>query len=191
MNTRSLLAASAALLSGCHKMNASVFDEAAGLNGGFEIVQDGLPVNWLVYAPGTLPMGDYDLVIDTTDFKAGTQSLKFVVRQCSPDGGWYSPGFSRELEAPAGSTYVIGFWAKNEGSEFLVRAGGISAKQGTYDTIVRSRANLPAWTHFEYRYTVPEGFNRIRLEVNVVRPGVFWIDEITIQPTTVAAVEAP
>lgn len=176
---RTLLAI-AAITAGCHKMNASVFDASAGLNGGFEIVQQGLPVNWLVYAPGTLPTGDYDLVIDTVEYRGGRQSLRFDVRSCSPNGGWYSPGFSRELEATPGATYTIGFWVKNDGAEYLVRIGGVSETDGTYETIVRSQATLASWTHHEHRYTVPRGFGRIRLEVNVVGPGTFWIDEVTI-----------
>jgi hypothetical protein len=177
---RSLFAALAVFAAGCHRMNASVFDESVGLNGGFEVVQQGLPVNWLVYAPGTLPAGDYDLVIDTLDYKEGRQSLRFDVRACSPNGGWYSPGFSRELKATPGTTYTVGFWVKNDGAEYLVRIGGVSATEGAYETIVRSRASLSAWTHHEHRYTVPSGFDRIRLEVNIVGPGVFRIDDISI-----------
>jgi Carbohydrate binding domain len=114
------------------------------------------------------------------EYKAGRQALRFDVRRCSPNGGWYSPGFSREFEATPGTTYTIGFWVKNDGAEFLVRVGGVSATDGAYETIVRSRATLASWTHHEHTYTVPRGYDRIRLEVNVVGPGTFWIDEVTI-----------
>lgn len=33
------------------QMSQSVTDETAGLNGGFEHVKEGLPVNWLCYPP--------------------------------------------------------------------------------------------------------------------------------------------
>ena len=100
-------AVASSLLLGCEKMSESVLDESVGLNGGFEVTKNGLPVNWLVYTPATIPTGDYDLVIDTVEYKEGKQSLKFVVRDCAPTGGWHSPGFSKEYEATSGVVYLV------------------------------------------------------------------------------------
>jgi hypothetical protein len=161
-------------------MSESVRDESAGMNGGFEVVQSGLPVNWLVYTSRTIPTGRYDLIIDTTEYRTGKQSLKFVVRDCSPEGGWRSPGFSQEYDATPGRSYTVGVWVKNDGAEFLAKIGGVTATQSLYDTIVRSRETLGTWTHFEHAYTVPQGFKRIRFELNVLRPGTVWIDDVTI-----------
>jgi hypothetical protein len=73
---------------GCFKKTSeSVEDESAGMNGGFEVTRSSLPVNWLVYAPTTIPQGDYELIIDTVDPKEGKQSLKFLVQECLPTGG--------------------------------------------------------------------------------------------------------
>jgi hypothetical protein len=168
------------LLCGCNKTSESVLDKAAGMNGGFEITRSGLPVNWLVYTPKTLPTGDYDLIIDTTEYEAGKQSIKFVVRKCSPDGGWRSPGLSKEYDATPGTSYVVGFWAKNDGATFLARIGGVTATDGRYDTIVRSSETIATWKHYEHRYTMPQGFKRLRFELNILAPGIFWIDEVTI-----------
>lgn len=168
------------LLCGCDKMSESVLDESVGMNGGFEVTESGLPVNWLVYTPATIPTGDYDLVIDTIEYKGGTQSLKFVVRDCSPVGGWHSPGFSQEYDAISGVTYTVGFWVKNEAAEFQVRVGGVTAFKGEYETIVRSSDTIPTWRHYQHAFTMPEESDRLRLEVNVLRPGTFWIDEVTI-----------
>ncbi|MBI4468575.1 MAG: carbohydrate binding domain-containing protein [Acidobacteria bacterium] len=169
------------VLSGCNKMSESVLVESAGINGGFEITQSGLPVNWLVYTPETIPTGDYDLIIDTGEYRAGKQSLKFVVRECSPDGGWRSPGFSKEYEATAGVTYTVGFWVKNDGAEFRVRIGGVSATEGRYETIVQSADTIATWRYYEHKYRMPPEFDRIRFELNILRPGTFWIDEVTIR----------
>lgn len=168
------------LLCGCNQMSESVLDESAGMNGGFEITRSGLPVNWVVYTPKMLPTGDYDLIIDTAEYRAGKQSLKFVVRQCSPDGGWHSPGFSNEYAATPGTSYTVGFWVKNDGAEFLAKIGGVTATQGRYDTIVRSTETIGTWKHYEHDYTMPQGFDKIRFELNILRPGTFWIDEVTI-----------
>lgn len=175
-----LTVAAGSLLCGCNKMSESVLDESAGMNGGFEIVKSGLPVNWLVYTPKTLPTGDYDLIIDTAEYQAGKQSLKFLVRQCSPDGGRHSPGFSNEYHATPGTRYMVGFWVKNDGAEFLAKIGGVTATQGRYETIVRSSETIATWKHYEREYTMPQGFDRIRFELNVLRPGTFWVDEVTI-----------
>lgn len=169
-----------ALLSGCRALSESVIDPSAGLNGGFEIVESGLPVNWLVYTPRTIPTGDYDLILDTLEYKGGKQSLMFRVRDCSAAGGSRSPGFSKEYEANGGSTYTLGFWVKNDGAEFRVRIGGVTAKEGHYETVVQTRENIGTWRYYEHQFVMPPEFDRLRLVVNVLSPGTFWIDEISI-----------
>ena len=164
----------------CRKLSEIAHDDAVGLNGDFETVTAGLPVNWNVYTRRTIPNADYDLIIDTLEVKSGKQSLKFVVRECEPDGGWRSPGFSQELEAPAGSTWNIAFWVRNAGADFLAKVGGVSAHESDLKTMAWSDAPFFRWKQFEYTYTVPPHLNRIRFELNVVRPGVFWIDDVTI-----------
>ena len=170
-------------LLGCEKMSESVIDESVGINGGFEVTRDGLPVNWLVYTPATIPSGDYDLVIDTVEYKEGKQSLKFIVRDCAPTGGWHSPGFSKEYEATAETTYRVGLWVKNDGSRFRAKVGGVSAFEGEYETIVEAGDSIPEWRHYEHLYAMPEEFDRLRLVVNVLSPGTFWVDDITISRT--------
>ena len=167
---------------GCFKkMSESVEDESAGMNGGFEVTRSGLPVNWLVYAPTTIPQGDYELIIDTVDPKEGKQSLKFLVQECLPTGGWHSPGISQEYSAVPGKTYRVSFWVKNEGSEFRAQIGGVSAFEGKYHTVVESGELIPDWKKIEYEYKMPMDFETIRFELNVLKPGSFWIDDIKIE----------
>ena len=40
-----------ALVGGCRRVSEIVEDPSAGINGGFEIVSKGLPVNWIMYTP--------------------------------------------------------------------------------------------------------------------------------------------
>ena len=166
---------------GCTEMSESVRDGSAGRNGSFEFTQSGLPVNWILYTPKTIPTGDYELIIDTTEFKDGKQSLKFLVHECSPTGGWGSPGFCQEYKATPGETYKVSFWAKNESSEFRVKIGGVSASKGQYDTVVKSRESIPDWKLFEYDYKMPMEFGTIRFELNILKPGTFWIDDVKIE----------
>ena len=161
-------------------MSKEIRDKTAGMNGSFEIAKSGLPVNWLVYTPTTVPTGDFDIIIDTTEYKDGKQSLKFLVRECSPVGGWWSPGFCNEYQALPGEIYRISFWIKNHESEFLIRIGGVSVSKGEYDTIVNSDETINDWQLFEYYYTIPEKMKAIRFEMNILHPGTFWIDDIKI-----------
>ena len=165
----------------CTRMSKQIRDKTAGMNGSFEIAKSGLPVNWLVYTPTTVPTGDFDIIIDTTEYKDGKQSLKFLVRECSPVGGWWSPGFCNEYQALPGEIYRISFWIKNHESEFLIRIGGVSVSKGEYDTIVNSDETINDWQLFEYYYTIPEKMKAIRFELNILQPGTFWIDDLKIE----------
>jgi hypothetical protein len=107
------------LLVGCahgvsSRMSEYISGNTVGRNGSFEITKSGLPVNWILYTPKTIPTEDYDLIIDTTEYKDGRQSLKFPVIECSPNGGWHSPGFCMQYKAEPGESYLVSFWVKNE-----------------------------------------------------------------------------
>jgi hypothetical protein len=162
------------------RMSEYYYDKNAGLNGSFEIVENGFPVNWMIYSPKTIPEGDYDLIIDTTDFKEGKQSLKFLVRSCAPDGGWHSPGFCMEDEANPGEFYKVSFWYINDSSEFIARIGGVGPSVGEYETIIKSNESNNTWKLIEYKYAIPQDMNSIRFELNILQPGSFWIDGLRI-----------
>lgn len=167
--------------SGCFtEMSEQVKDEDAGMNGSFEVTESGMPVNWLLYTSKTVPDGDFDIIIDTTEYQDGKQSLKFLVRECSPTGGWHSPGFSQQFDANPGEIYNVSFWVRNEGSEFSLKVGGVSAFEGEYETIVKSKETFESWQFYETNYTIPEKMESLRIEVNILQAGTFWIDDIKI-----------
>lgn len=163
------------------KMSESVVDESAGLNGDFEITRTGRPVNWHLYSPRTVPDSDFDLVIDRENFKSGKQSLKFVVRECSEVGGWHSPGFTRQVPADPGATYIVSFWVKNQGTEFKFTVGGVNAFDGEYGVDVRSSESIEDWKKMEYEFRMPEEYKQLRIELNVLKPGTFWIDRLNVE----------
>ena len=78
----------------CSQMSEQIQDKSAGLNGGFEVSKNGLPVNWLMYTSKTVPNADFEIILDKKDFKEGSQSLRFDVKKCEDIGGWKSPGFT-------------------------------------------------------------------------------------------------
>jgi len=183
---RSFLAGLPALLafvimSSCSQMSERIDDKNAGMNGSFEHVKSGLPVNWILYTPKTVPESDFDIVIDSAEFKDGKQSLKFVVRGCTADGGWHSPGFCNQFPAKPGELYYVSFWIKNTGIDFHLQFGGMNDKKMQNNTIIKSKEKIPDWQLYEYTYTVPEEMNSIRFELNILSPGTLWIDDIRIE----------
>lgn len=172
-----------AFIFSCSKMSEMIPDKNAGFNGSFEFTKSGLPVNWFIYSPRTIPNGDYDLVFDPDVKKDGTQSLKFEVRQCSANGGWHSPGMFQTIPAKTGKSYKISFWLKNNGTEFNIsigseRPGALGRHDGK---VFRSKDTIESWQQVEYIYLVPAGFSNIRFELTILQPGKLWIDDVKIQ----------
>ena len=167
---------------GCTKMSELIEDASVGRNGGFEYTREGLPVNWLVYSPRTVPEADFDILFDSTDFKEGRQSLKFLVRECSAIGGWYSPGIAREYPAVAGETYQVSLWIKSEGSDYRVEIGGVHGwKNLEEETVDSSEHAADGWKHVEYEFTMPGESDKIRFELNALSPGSLWVDDVRIE----------
>jgi len=150
------------LISGCQKLSTGIKGDDNKMNGSFEIVKQNLPVNWYFYSPETVPEGDFDIIIDTTEYKEGKQSLKFQIRECSSIGGVLSPGFFEEFNAVPNETYKISFWIMNKGCDFKI---GIIAglyegfektklkREGLYksvdEIILTSRDSIDGWKFTE------------------------------------------
>ena len=96
-------------------------------------------------------------------------------------GGWGSPGFTNQFDADQGSTYDLSFWIKNDGSEFRVRAGGVSAMNGDMKTLLQTREQINDWTQHNYEIPIAKEYDQIRIELNILQPGKFWIDDIKIK----------
>jgi hypothetical protein len=171
-------------LTGCMKMSEKETDESAGLNGGFEVAKNGLPVNWLMYTPNTVREGEFEIIIDKKVFKEGKQSLRFDVINCSSTGGLHSPGFTNEFydsgKFEGEGTYKLGFWIKNEGTKFIMRAGGVAPYEGDMKVIIESDEQIEDWRYFEYKINIPKE-RHLRIELNILEPGSFWIDGILIE----------
>jgi hypothetical protein len=162
-------------------MSETVRLKSAGMNGGFEHVRSELPVNWLVYSPTTIPTGNYQLTVDGDDFKEGRQSLRFLVHECSTTGGWHSPGIAQQFSATPGD-YLVSFWVKNGGCNYVVSAGGVSAKTAKYKTVDSSKSGVKSWRHVKYPITISEPHKEIRFELSIRSPGKLWIDDVKIEP---------
>ena len=166
----------------CSPMSEQIKDLSVGMNGGFEHTRSGLPVNWIVYSPATIPSGSYELLFDDTDFKEGEQSLRFDVEECSSTGGWHSPGLTQEFPAEPGTTYAIRFWIKSKDCDWTVSVGAVGAKTGEYETVDSSGVRTDSWRRVDREYTMPPVYERLRLELSITSPGSLWIDDVRIEP---------
>ena len=172
------------LMGGCRQMSEKVVDETAGLNGSFEVSKNGLPLNWLMYSPSTIPDADFQIILDKEIFKEGKQSLKFDVKRCSSISGRRSPGFTNEF-SEAGKyrgegRYKLSFWVKNAGTEFIITASGVSAFEGNTKTLIKGNEQIDDWKLLEYEVDVPKDW-WLRMQLNILQPGTFWIDDIRIE----------
>ena len=158
-------------LSGCMQMSEIEYDTSAGLNGGFELSSNGLPVNWLMYTPNTVPNADFEIVLDSVVFKEGKQSLRFDVAKCSNTGGWFSPGFTNEFfevgKYTGEASYKVSFWIKNRGAKYELSAGGVTAKEGDMQVLISNNQDAFEWEFLEYEIDVGAE-NHLRLQLNIL-----------------------
>ena len=172
------------LLTACNQMSEQIRDNSAGLNGGFEASKNGLPVNWLMYTSNTVPNADFKIILDNKDFKEGKQSLRFDVKECEDIGGWHSPGFTNEFfevgRYNGQARYKLSFWIKNNGSKFIITAGGVESKGGDMRTLIEGDEDINDWKKLEYEIEVPKE-RWLRMQLNIMQPGTFWIDDINIE----------
>ena len=150
------------------------------MNGSFEVSENELPVNWLIYTPETTQEGDFDVYIDEEISRAGEKSLKFDIRNCSSAGGRKSPGITQEWDVLPGENYIIRFWMINEGTNFRASTGWVSAFEGKLEKIVSTDKDIPDWKLYEYRYSMPSDRDKIRFELSILSAGTVWIDEFSI-----------
>ena len=171
-------------LTGCFNMSETEKDSTAGINGGFEITKNGLPVNWLMYTSNTVPDSQFKISFDNEEFKEGKHSLRFDVDQCYSTGGRYSPGFTNEFFEIAHKNGFenckLSFWLKNKGAKYRISAGGVSSFKGNMKILIESDASLPKWKYFEYQIEIPKDMH-FRMEFNILEPGAVWIDDVKIE----------
>lgn len=173
-------------LGACRPLSEKVDGPSAGGNLGFEEVRDGMPLDWNVYSPATIPTGSYALGFDREDFREGEQSLRFDVEACSPDGGWRSPGVFQELSAEPGRSYAIDFWIRSEGCAWTVTYGGVAAMTAEPERLSSTELPGEGWHHVERVHALSPDYERIRFELSVRTPGRLWIDGVRIEPAAPA-----
>ncbi len=168
-------------LTGCNPMSIIIKGDDCKMNGSFEKLKKGLPVNWYYYAPQTVSNSDFEILCDSTLVKDGNISLKFHVKECEPVGGWRSPGFFKEFKVIPGETYIVSFWVINHGCSFRVYLQtGMKGIPGISETIIQTKETYSDWKYFEYPIQIPKTNDNIRFEANILSTGTIWFDDIRI-----------
>lgn len=186
------------LMAGCIVPGTGEMDASVDENGSFEIVRDGLPVNWILdrYA---IRDGEVEFSLDTTEAVEGRQSLKLVVHAVD-DRSRLAPWFFRTGPAEPGATYAVSFWLKstacvlemlirNEGKDPLFGIGRLSKAErkdfAAHPPIRRviggGETGTDEWRQFRYVYKIPETDGSLRFELRVLRPCTLWIDDVRIE----------
>ncbi len=186
----------AAILNGCNRYIVRETNESAGFNGGFEIVNAGLPVNW--YLPEGIKQGEVEISLDPEDAVEGKQSLKLLVHRADPAGIWPSARLFQVFQpAKANHSYKVSFWLKNQGCDvrLIIRNEGKDPVFGPSEAVKKDLAGHPpiektlgeeetgtnTWRQFEFIYAVPETDGSIRFEMNIMQPGTLWLDDVRIE----------
>jgi hypothetical protein len=137
-------------------------------------------VNWLIYTSNTVPNSEFKIYLDTIEFIEGKQSLRFDISKCSDIGEWHSPGFTNEFFEYKGlATYTLTSMVKNNGTKYRITAGGVREKGGEMKTLIETTEKTDGWKKLEFEVKVPEKM-WLRVQLNILTPGTFWIDDIRI-----------
>lgn len=164
----------------CAPMSETRQDLTAGLNGGFEVFQDGLPVNWQVYSPKTVPDAEFSLRPDTIEKREGRQSIRFDVDHCRSLGGRLSPGLATELPVTPGEMITVSFWMKQTGV-LSIRSGAVSAHEGRVSEKIRQKGSSNQWARYTVTDSIPEPFTTYRFELSVLEPGTVYFDDFRME----------
>lgn len=178
-----LLSLFSVLVLGCNPYSITIEGEDNKMNGSFETVKKSLPVNWHFYSPEKVPDSDFEIISDTNELKEGNKSLKFLVRKCTPYGGWYSPGFFQDFNALHNETYNVSFWAINKGCEYkIILECDEKGNKGpnAIETYLQAKDTFTEWKYYEYQFKTAPTIDMIRFEINILSPGTIWFDDIKI-----------
>jgi hypothetical protein len=172
-------------------LNREIKDQSAGMNGGFEIVRNQLPVNWYftrykeTIEQNDRSINDFDIISDTIDIKEGNRALKFVIRKCSNKGMFQSPGLFQEFEVKSGATYRMSFWVKNNGTNFKIDIAAITLKGDSKEPnevkSISSKEDITEWKQYVVQKHIPSDLDRIRIDLTLLSPGVFQIDDVQLK----------
>jgi len=166
-------------LASCGSNERITSDSNSGLNGGFELAEDGYPVNW-AFGPDPESLASYEVSIDTTRFSEGEQSLRVDSTQDDQTKVFRS----QRIPVQEGAEYRISFDMMNEGCSLRVRRTTMDASGTTnlrQDTIVSTSESTTEWTRYEEQLVAAEGESKVFLTFLVDGVGTVWCDGVRVE----------
>lgn len=173
------------LFGSCTKMYiGTARNEAAGLNGSFEITDGGYSVNWLYNAP-PLKDGSAQIVIDSTEFMDGKRSLKIIAGAVKEsDRVWMKPGLSTSIPVVPGKKYRLSFGARNKDSAFYAKwiSATVNGKKHLRSAyVVQTGESFSSWKVFSDTLSIKGDETEVLLDFVITRPGTLWIDRVMFE----------
>lgn len=152
---------------------------SAGLNGGFELMQDGYPINW-AFGPNPETLPPYQVSVDTARVAEGSKSLRLVSTQDNQTKAF------RSVRVPIGQgqDYRIAFSVINEGCSLRVNRIVMNAWGTTNmrsQIIAQTSETTVAWVTFEEILTPAEGEALVLLIFLIDGVGTLWCDDVRIE----------
>jgi len=174
-----LLAMAALILSSCGSHELFRSGSSSYLNGGFELTDDGYPVNW-AFGPNPKTTDSFSVFLDTEVHIAGTQSLRIESSAASAT----KVIRSQRIPVSGGTTYRVAFSAMTEGCTLRVRRTVMDSSGTTNmraDEIAVPKGTVEGWQYFGEALAIAPGEAKVFLTFLVDGVGTLWCDAVTIE----------
>jgi len=178
----SALAFATMMLVSCQSNELVKFERSAGLNGGFELTNDGYPVNW-AFAPNPESIESFQVSVDTARSVEGSNSLRLISTQDDRTKAFRS----QSVPVDSGRVYRIGFSVINEGCSLQVNRIMTNDSGTTHfqaRTIVDTSESTADWVRFEEIFTPTQEEYYVFLVFLVDGVGTLWCDDVRVEERT-------
>jgi hypothetical protein len=174
-----MIGAFAIFLVSCQRDEISRSYSGAGLNGGFENVEDGYPVNWTFF-PDPKSNDHFKIVLDSEHVVEGAHSLKLVVKQNGK-----TPGFRNfRIPVKAGKKYRLSMSVKADGCTFRVNRivqGQWGKTNMQSDIIINALKPSVEWEKYEKTIVIGDKETYVLFIFLIDGTGTFWCDDIQFE----------
>ena len=170
------------MLVSCGSNELVKFERSAGLNGGFELMDAGYPVNW-AFGPNPESVESFRVSVDTERSVEGSNSLRLISTRDDRTKAFRS----QSVPVESGEEYRIAFSVINEGcslrvNRVMTNASGMTHFQAR--TIVDTSESTAGWVRFEEIFTPVQGEAYIFLVFLVDGVGTLWCDDVRVEERT-------
>lgn len=166
-------------VSSCQKNELYVGNAKAGLNGSFEVVESGYPVNWAIF-PSPENSKSTSVSLNSVTVRDGKYSIELVTQEIKGTTGIRT----RRLSVNSRKRYRISFWAMNKAGAFQVNRviRDHSGKKNIRAKIIaRSSQPTDEWQRFDDDILIAENEKYLHLIFRVTEPGTLLIDDVVIE----------